>query len=336
MEKMFVDAHGSIDKVAAYAEKVKQLAIMIGVSEKGLNCHNALLACEKALGELMDYRREAEALGKPLSAIIKSHKESSRTLSSVPSELNFAPPHWVEESSFEKVSVWKNSRKVDKIYKTKEVTPAMAQRLRSGLQGQLESLFNMVKDQDWSEEVKESYKKDVIDCYRKESYREFSETLAKALWILNLGEEEFPEEPSDEDPGTLSCDSPEFETCVEFATVYSKPVRDHLVEWAKENGIRIHRELLVDWAEEYPDRLFSELMRKRFQRDKPISDWILLALTERELASGDSLGWSDQVSFEMIERMIEESARIEEGPNEGLHHQGVIDSLAETSLQFIS
>jgi hypothetical protein len=337
MEKSIAETIKSLEKIAAYAENLKELAVLAGAKANNLSYHNAMLACEKALNEFINYKKEAEELGTSLANVLKSYKMSHKSSDPVPSEMRYAPPHWISEASVETVKVWKNSKLIDKVYKTREVTAATAQRLRAGLQPQVLSLFTLLEEQNWEEADKDLYRNQVIEAYMTESYREFSEKLIDALWRLNVGEEDISRaEDSKRELGTLPCDSPEFETCVEFATVYSKPVRDHLVEWAKENGIRIHRELLVDWAAEYPDRLFSELMRKRFQRDKPISDWILLALTESELASGDSLGWSDQVSFEMLERMIKESIRIEEDPKEGFHHQGVIDSLAETSLQIIS
>lgn len=331
---MFVDAQESISKVSAYAEKIKQLAVMIGASEQGLNCHNALLACEKALRELMEYRREAEAQGKTVAALVKPQKEEVKPTSLVPPEFNFAPPHWIEESSFERVQVWKNSCRVDKIVKTKEVTASGAQRLRAGLQGQLESLFSMVEDQDWTEEAKEDYKREIIESYKRDSYSNFSESLSKALWTLNLGEGGFSYEPIEEEYETLSTDSTEFQTCVEFATIYSGPVREHLVEWAEENEVQIHKELLAGWAAEYPDRLFPTLLRKRMQMDDPINDWIPLALNQRNLVRGDKREWTDEVSFEMLERLIEEAHRVKMGDLTNVTHDEVVDNLARISLEY--
>ena len=185
------------------------MAVKLGMKELGINSSNACSFCLKALNDYSELLEAAKGLGTTPLNLLKSYKMRNKGVELIPIEMRFAPPHWVCEASVETVRVWKNSKLIDKVYKTRGVTAATAQRLRAGLQPQILNLFTLLEEQNWSPAEKEKYKNEVIEAYKEESYQEFSETLIDALWRMNVGEDSTYGESEDIEDQELAIGFPE-------------------------------------------------------------------------------------------------------------------------------
>jgi hypothetical protein len=193
-----------LERVNSALEEFKRMAVKLGMKELGMNYSNACSFCLKSLNDYLEVLDAARDLGTTPLNLLKSYKMRNKGVELIPVEMRFAPPHWVCEASVETVRVWKNSKLIDKVYKTREVTAATAQRLRAGLQPQILNLFTLLDEQDWSSEEKDRYKNEVIEAYKEESYPEFSKTLIDALWRMNVGEDSILSDPEKEQELPLS------------------------------------------------------------------------------------------------------------------------------------
>jgi hypothetical protein len=331
MEKAIQEMVGTLSKLSEYTKKIEELAVLVGAKPTGLTTHNALLSCEKAIRDYVDLKEQAEESGTSLPNALRSYKMTKRPRVELPPYLRFAPPHWIQEETTKRVQVWKDSLLRDRVYKVPAVTAATAQRLRNGLQDQLENLFLLIEEKNWSENHKEEYRREVQEAYRNLDYKMFSQTLSECLWELNTGEEVYCEEKPEK--ATLDCYSEGFERCEVEATVYSTSIRKSLAEWGRNNEIAFDKETLEDWSHRQPNYPFSHLARQYFKCDKPVNEWILRALTERKLASSSSLNWSDLVTLELLETLVAESAKlVSEGE---ATHEGIVSSLEERCLEFM-
>lgn len=170
-------------------EELKKVAIDLGMSKSGANTFNIGSFCLKALRNYAEILQVADELGiSPLNSL-KSFRIRNKKSELVPVEMKFAPPHWVCDTSVETVKVRKNSKIVEKVFKTRSVSAATAQRLRTGLQPQIADLFALINDQDWRQEDKDECRNQIVESYKTESYQKFSEMIIDALWRLNVGED---------------------------------------------------------------------------------------------------------------------------------------------------
>ena len=172
MEKVYRDVLESLSKAAeksaADSNRIKELAILAGAEEKDLTLHNALLACERVIGEYLDLKQEAEKLGTSLPNALKSYRMASkRAKVLVPDILTAIPPHWV----------LRENRSVKE-----------ARKLSKALQADLKELYKNLAEAHWmTDEEKEEYSRSVIECFQKESYEDFKLFVLRAVLRLRAG-----------------------------------------------------------------------------------------------------------------------------------------------------
>lgn len=326
MSNLYDDIRKKISKLEEIEAKIEELAILLGSKERG-NLHNSFLMCEKAICQHLEYKKKAEELNSSLGNIIRSYRMRQSPESKVPAEMRFAPPHWITEASTETVTVWKDSKRVDKVYRVGEVSAVTAQRLRHSLQGQLESLFELLESSDWGEDVKRDYKESVIKSYRTDSFQQFSEGIAESLWYLTSGMEE---EEIEQDTGNpASRYEEEFDCCLDQATMYSSKVREELVSWAKESDVTIDEYNLRGWASAYPNRLFSHLMKIYLEAEDPINGWVLDALQSVGVKNRSSHNWPEFVDLGTITKMVRCYQRMLEDSPVAITQDTILNALTE-------
>lgn len=195
----FKHAQAELERANQILTDLCQAAVALGLSERGLNTNNAALFCFKALEDYRDLKQLATELGTTLPKVVQSYRMRNHGEELIPTELRFAPSHWVREATIRKEEYWANGNRKCRVYREKAVSAATAQRLRVGLQQQLIALFTMIGEIGWSEAEKQEYTLGLIESYKRDSYEVFSSQLAKELWELSTDSDAEPVEDTRED-----------------------------------------------------------------------------------------------------------------------------------------
>lgn len=323
MEKAFKEALKAIEKVSEYSEKIKELALISGAEENGLNSHNALLACEKSIKEFAALKVEIKKLGTTLPNLIKSYKMiKNRGESLVPEYLKFVPPQWILKE---------------------KLSPEKAKRLLNSLGVQLETLFQLIEESQWGESEKEQYKNEIIECFGSYSSEEFSIALSRALWNLNVEKhpghfrrwEELAKE--EESVPEVSANTPEFIQCVRWSTAYSANVRGALENWALREKIDIDPDNLSYWASCEPERLHAHLVRRKLGEGEgqPINRWVKDSLQEAGLIDSSTGIWSEKVSLSLIEDMVTRYRKMLKVGGNAVTHEDIVANLTNMVLSSV-
>lgn len=94
----FIKTLAEIQQAQFFLTKMKEKAISLGASEKGINSHNAWSHLETQLNRLKKFEDQANSLGTTLPNVFKSYRMTKRLdtvdLSELPSELHKVSPRW--------------------------------------------------------------------------------------------------------------------------------------------------------------------------------------------------------------------------------------------------
>ena len=167
--------------------KVTETAVALGAKPYGLNEKNALLTVLKAAEGYAETEATVKELGyTSLAVALKALGQTNRPLVELPAALRHAPPHWVHKSYYEVEWYEKNFRTHSRQRLVRGTNARTAQRQRAGLEKDLQELWHLVlTDDSQTQEQKDDYLKELVDCYNKLSYFEFSQCLLRQLNDFN-------------------------------------------------------------------------------------------------------------------------------------------------------
>jgi hypothetical protein len=167
--------------------KVTETAVALGAKPYGLNEKNALLTVLKAAEGYAETEATVKELGyTSLAVALKALGQTNRPLVELPAALRHAPPHWVQETRYESEEYWKDGKRRTRQVLVRGTNARTAQRQRAGLEKDLQELWHLVLTDDSStQEQKDSYLKQVVECYNATTYFDFTQALLEQLNVLN-------------------------------------------------------------------------------------------------------------------------------------------------------
>ena len=193
----FKHAQKEQQRASQILSELCQVAVSLGLSEKGLNASNAALFCFKALDDYRQLKQLAAELGTTLPKVLQGYRMRNRGEELLPPELRYAPPNWIRDGGIQREEFWANGKRNQRAYRDRAVSAATAQRLRAGLQSQLMALVTLVNESGWPEDGKREYIDGIVSSYQSDSYEEFSKELNAELWSLATDKEENQAEPTE-------------------------------------------------------------------------------------------------------------------------------------------
>ena len=214
--KHYRQAFKDLEKAENLAEELNRLALLLGVSPDGLNTPNAQRAVSKAVGELVEARQQAKDNGySSLAVALKALGQKTPDLQ-LPEWAQFAPAHWINETTLETVEHWRKT----KLYKKKAVTPVQAQKQLDGIKKWIKLVLDELEGRpDQQENVKVAF--------MTLSYEDFFDRL---LSFLRGDPDEEDEEEATEN--TVSQANPELEAKLEELRTTSQELGEEFDEEA--------------------------------------------------------------------------------------------------------
>lgn len=215
--KHYRQAFKDLEKAENLAEELNRLALLLGTRPDGLNTANAQRAVSKAVEELVEARQQAEDNGyRSLAVALKALGQKTPDLQ-LPLWAQFAPAHWINETSLEIVEHWRKS----KLYKKKAVTPIQAQKQLDGVKKWIKLVLDELEGRpDQQENVKEAF--------MSLSYEDFFDRLLS--FLRDDPDEEDEEEEVTEN--TVSQADPELEAKLEELRTTSQELGEEFDEEA--------------------------------------------------------------------------------------------------------
>jgi hypothetical protein len=176
-----------LGKLDNYLNDLRVLGEKAGVKPEGFNYSNALLAVSKKLTEHAETEATVKELGYTSVAFaLKALGQTNRPLVELPAVLRHAPPHWVQETRYESEEYWKDGKQRTRQVLVRGTNARTAQRQRAGLEKDLQELWHLVlTDESSTQEQKDSYLKQVVECYNATTYFDFTQALLEQLNVLN-------------------------------------------------------------------------------------------------------------------------------------------------------
>jgi hypothetical protein len=170
---MVKDYCESVNKVL---NALVEAALKAGAPE-GLSPTNALRVLEKVCRDYDAAVTKAKRLGYT-SLANALQALGQRGIDNVPSKFKVYPDQWVVQGGLEWREIWFEGKRTMRSYKTKTVTPELAQRQCNQVQPHLSTLLKVLPESQLEDVIKSLY-----ETYKEETYETFVDTV---FYMLRL------------------------------------------------------------------------------------------------------------------------------------------------------